>query len=760
MEQYSKEDKKGYKKLSKSAMKDMVNDWMLFYKDNIDRFNQCKRFAIKSTLDSAHRSLVDSVDRPIIEVNGLNQIIAREKGQFAMNEPGFEVSLEDGFMFQEIPQDILQQAEFIEGNIRHEFSNKSNDMLAYRTFDDQLTGGWSAWEMKEEYTSERSMEKRLVRRRTYHPTLTGWDPTAIDSHKGDGMYCFELVPMRISEYERKFGEFKEDKSFAPSSIGQVSWSYVGMKEKMCMVCYFYHKEKKKIKLYQLENGKLVTKKEYNELLEWWDMNDVPGIPPKMRKINGKYVYKEGEREAIWRYVFSEASVFECEKTELPFLPYIFVDGNSAVIGNEGNQFEQFTVPFIWYAMGLQKIKDMAFQTMAAEINGWTQSPVMVPYESIENLPQKYLDAWLSPQKKSLLTFNLFNSKYQGQQMVAPIPLQKQETPQILMQFLSQVDVMIQHVMGSSDAQLANEGPHMSGKAIMQAMIKSSATARPYVISYTAAMERAAQFYIYWMKKNMVNERIAPIIDREGKMDMRGINLNQGSLRYMPIDQEKKRHLLETNINLNFMPDMMKIKVTPGNSVDAQKDLALQTLATNSKVFPALAGLVNEKGLEVILNNIDIKDIDILKAEAPSYMEEMAEARKNKPQDPAIIATQMQIQAQKEMKMMDMQAKGAELAIKKQGEDTKYIQAVAKINQSETEMAIEQERIDATNARTRVMDMAELAHTKHLITKDMHGMALELGEHHRKQQKHEKEMTQKPEEKEEVEMIEETPLPLE
>lgn len=722
------DDKEDKNKLTVKELKEKVNAWFQYFRLNIKRFNDSTKFTSKTTLDDNTVTNLIALGKPVIEFNAISQEISRQRGEFAMNEPSFEIGLEDGFMFQDLPETILPQMEFIVGHVRHELSNQNNDMLQYRTITQQFQGGYSAWEIKEEYASKRSMEKKLRLKMTFHPTLTGFDPTARDSHKGDGDYAFELVPIRKQEYEERFGKHKKNESFYPKYLGDVTWSYKNMNEDMVLICYFYCKKKKKVKYIQLTDGQLMTKKEYDKFVMEWEENRNDGIPPIPTGND-----KTEMIDIIYRYVFSECGIHEYEKTDLPMLPYIFVDGDSEILSNNMGEFEQFTKPLAYHAMGAQRLKDLLGQTAAYEVESWVQSPFMVARQALDDLPQPYLEDWLTPQKKSLLVYNAMYKGNEESAIPPPIQIQKQQTPQILTQLFFQMDIMIQHIMGSHDAQLSKQGANMSGVSQKEAMKKASATAKPYVISNTAAMERVADFYMHWMERNMVNQRIAPIIDDEGKKDMRPIN----SSKTMRQDGQP----VPGNIDLSFKADMFKIKVKPGNSVEVQKELALESMRNNAQAFPSFAGLVNEYGLEVILNNIDAKDVDILKAKAPDYMEgvraQKEEMAKKQPLDP--ISAQIKIaemqeqsgmakaQMQEETKRMkiqsDMQAKQAELAIKKQDVDTKFMKEVANISIEESSQALEAEKVDASLARTAVMELQETHKIKHQTNRELHDMIL-------------------------------------
>lgn len=737
------EDSKDKNKLTTKELKDNVNSWFKYFKPNIERFNYSTKFTSKSTLDNSTVTNLLALGKPVISFNAISQEISRQRGEFAMNEPSFEIGLEDGFMFQDLPPTIIDQMEFIVGHIRHELSNQNNDMLQYRTITQQFQGGYSAWEVREEYASKRSIEKKLRLKMTFHPTLTGFDPTARDSHKGDGDFAFELVPIRKKEFESRFGDYKKNDGFLPKNLGDVTWSYKNMDEEMVLVCYYYQKVKKFVKYIQLTDGQMMTNKEYDKYVMDWEEEMRDGIPPIPTGNS-----KKEEEECVYRYVFSECGIHEYEKTDLPMLPYIFVDGDSEILSDSLGEFEQFTKPLAYHAEGAQRLKDLLGQTAAYEIESWVQSPFMVARQALDDLPQQYLEDWLTPQKKSLLVYNAMYKGNEESAIPPPIQLQKQQTPQILTQLFFQMDVMIQHIMGSHDAQLSKQGANMSGVSQKEAMKKASATAKPYVLSNTAAMERVADFYMRWMEMNMVNQRIAPIIDEEGKKDMRPIN----SSKVMGQDGQP----IQKNIDLDFKADMFKIKVTPGNSVGVQKEQALEAMRNNAQAFPSFAGLVNEYGLEVILNNIDAKDIDILKSKAPEYAENLKkqkeEMAKKQPLDP--ISAQMKIaemqeqssmakaqmqEETKRMKMqMDRQAKQAELSIKQQSADTDFMGEVAKISIEESSQALEAEKIDAQMARTAVMELQETHKIKHQTNREVHDMILNEKRDRREHELHLKE----------------------
>lgn len=725
----SSEKGKRSDKLTHKELKDNVNDWFRYFKENNDRFNYFMKFVFKTTITQEMATNLKSLGKPIIEFNGLPAMVSRERSQFVMNTPGFEVSLRDGMMYDQIPKEVLSMKDAIEGNIRYAFCNKNNDLLQYNTYTEQLVGGYSAWEMKEQYTGKYSLEKELITVKTIHPTMTGWDPSARLSHKGDGDRAFELVPLKKREFERLHGKYEKNKGFSPrnSGLGDVTWSYRNSNEEFVVVCYYYQKLTKDVKYIQFSNGQLIPKNEVAEYLEDFDEEDAP-----IETGNSKIV----EEDCIYRYVFSECGIHEYEETTLPMLPYIFVDGSSGFIGDNGGEHYQVTKSYVKDAEGLQIAKNISGQTLVYDMECLVQSPFMTPWEAIKDLPDNYKGAWLNPQKKSMLVYNSFLKGPDAQQVPMPTQIQKQETPRYVLEMFFNADTMIGVAMGSHQAQLTEQGPHMSGVAQDKAMMMSSMTAQPYVTSHTAAMERAAQYRLHWMEKNMINPRIIPVITKEGKHDMQPINS----------EKDSQGNPIPDNINLDFKADHFEVSVKPGNNVEAQKELALQSMRDNAQAFPAFAGLVNEEGLEVILNNIEMRDIDVLRAKAPEYQDRVkaakAQAAQNGPMDPVkaqLQIAQMQTSQKEQADQRKYQADMAKVSVSKQEADIEAITAMADISSTETQNAIKQEQVDAENARTVIMEAADLHIKNHEIRKDHHVMRLEESQHEMDRQRHEKEL---------------------
>jgi hypothetical protein len=77
--------------------------------------------------------------------------------------------------------------------------------LSYQFYKDELSGGYSVAKVYTDYANEKSFDQNIYIERVFDPTLTGFDPLARDSHKGDGRYAYELFPKSKGEAEELYG---------------------------------------------------------------------------------------------------------------------------------------------------------------------------------------------------------------------------------------------------------------------------------------------------------------------------------------------------------------------------------------------------------------------------------------------------------------------------------------------------------------------------------------------------------------------------
>lgn len=686
-------------------LKKFVEEAALANKENVERFEKFTKFVFKTSLGDDEAASLASNGMPTLEFNILESHVSRKRGEFIKQQPSLEVRAEDGVPLSMLTPEFTQTIDVIEAHLRAIFFDGTNDMLDYNVYTDLLVGGFSAVRVFTKYVNEMSFEQNICVERVFDPTLTIFDPLARQSHKGDGRYCGELYPMTQKQFEEEFGsEFSKEMTYT-RNLGPFDWSYQNEAEKVILVCDFYEKKKRKTTIYKLSNGHSVTKEDYNKFIEDWEGQGIiaqPPIPVHERKTDLEY---------ICRYRFCESGVLDYVETNYKYLPLVFVDGNSRIL-KESGAYTQMTRPYVYHAEGIQRLKNFAGQSLANELENTVQHKFIV---AVESIPEDYQDAYQNVQKADTLMYNHFLDT-NSPEITLPPPREVTRTPippQISDTFRMS-DEMTQAILGAYDPAQAINQAEMSGIAFARSSIQSDNTSVPYIVGFIKALNRVAQIIVDLIPKYYRTPRSLPVLRTNGERSFIEIN-RKGSL-YM-----------------NFDPNHLKVKVDTGVNFAMQKEMALQTIIGMMQASQAFSQFINDEGLQVLLDNIEIRGIDDLKERANEWMQQQKQL---KAQGQQMQQQQMKLEAQKqamqmaamqkqlqaptdaELAVMELQEKAkvdaAELEIKERDSETKFIETMSKIRNADTQNELKKAEIDAENTRTAVDSMLNVSQHLHEI----------------------------------------------
>lgn len=674
-------------------LKKSVEEAQQYFNDNVQRYEKFTKFVFKSSLTDIEASTLSGRGMPTIEFNILEAYISRLRGEFAKQQPSLMVRAADGVPISMLDKQFTATLEVVEAHLRAVFFDGANDMLEYNIYSDLLAGGFSVMRVYTDYINEMSFEQNIFVERAFDPTLCVFDPLARDSHKGDGRFCGELHPMTREEFEEEFGsKITEEMKFTRSLSG-FDWSFQNEQEEIVLVCDYYEKQCTKENVLKLSNGHSVTEKEYNKFLEEWEtsgMIEQPPIPVKKRKT---FI------EKIVRYRFCEKALLDVVETNYKYLPLVFVDGNSVNL-KEGGSYTQMTRPYVYHAMGIQRLKNLAGQSLGNELENTIQHKFLV---AVEAVPEKYLDAYQNVQKANTLMYKHFlDAKNPDVILPPPREIVRTPIPPQIAETFRMSDEMTQIILGnydSSGAQIGNAP--MSGVAFARSAIQSNNASVPFIVGYIKGLNRVAQIIVDLIPKYYRTPRSLPVLLPDGKREYFEIN-KKGSL-YM-----------------NYDPNNLQVKVETGVNFAMQKEIALQTIISLSQASPTFAQFFNQYGLSVLLDNIDIRGIDDLKEKAQEFQQQIQQqqqlAQKQQVQQMQMQAQQQAMslqQAQKELQsptpeqlgMMAIQEKAkidaANLSIKERDSETKFLEVMSKIRNADVENELKLAEIDAENSRTAV-----------------------------------------------------------
>jgi hypothetical protein len=511
--------------------------------------------------------------------------------------------------------------------------------------------------------------------------------------------------MSKEEFEDKYGaEYAKNMEFT-RDLGGFNWSFQTDKGKVILVCDYYYKKKTKFNIVQLIDGQVMPEKEYKKFIkEWQEDPDKMIVPPI---IVGEP--RETEKVTICRCIFTENDILKHEETDLPELPIIFVEGNSVMIREDnGGTARQVTRSYLYHAEGIQRLKNFSGIMLANELENLVQHKFMVAKEAI---PAEYSAAYKDVQRASVLVYNGFKADDPNVPLSPPTAVPRVPCPPEVISTFSMSNETTQAILGSYDAALGINNNQLSGIAIQEGATQSNATAMPYIVGYMKALNHAA---------NMIVKMIPLKYDRPRKVATKDI---RGNSQYVPINQRG-------GLDMNYDSDSLEVKVEAGVNFEIQRQRALQTLEGLMKVSPTLTAYFNEEeGLEMLLDNIDIRGIDALKVGVAKFMQKQEKMKAESKQmammtNPAMMKMQ-ELQVKDKQNQAQNQLEAARIAVEKQDADTKQMEMMTAIGEKADRIQIDNMKIAAEEARTDVERASQMA-------SHQHGLAMDILDHHHMQ----------------------------
>lgn len=628
------------------------------FKPNYDRFNEFRTFIFESSLTQDDISLLTQLSKPQIEFNITEAYISRLMGEFSKQEPAISVGSENE------DQADPQTVHVVEQHIRHLLMDSKNQHTRWEIMKDLYSGGFSTAKVWTDYAHPMSFNQIIKFDRVYDPTLCGWDQLARYSHKGDGRYQFELFPYDLETFKEMFPKVNTEKiSFARQFAG-FNWSYLNGNEKIVLVADYYEKKKRDVKIVQLADDRVLTMKEYEAMeASWGNFQQMPAIKGKPRWT---------QLETICRYRCIENQVLEYSETDFTFFPLVFFDGNSIMIKNPktSGSVKQVTRPYVYHARGAQRLKNFAGITLANEIENMVEHKFLVAKEALPK-EQDWLAAYKDHQKPSNLVFNAFFEQNPDQPIPMPIrEIQRVPTPPEVIQAFSGSDSLIQNILGSYDASLGINDNQLSGVAIVEAATQSNAAAMPYIVGFLQGLQRVAEIIIDLIPKYYITPRTIPVMGIDGKADYIKINQRNG-------------------VDIFYDTNVLNVKVEAGVSFQIQKSRALQQLMGLMGTSQTFDRFMNEKGLPVLLDNIEIRGIDQLKLMVDDWLQELAKEKQ-------MAMEQAQQQGQNNPMVMKNQIEMAKIQQKGQEMQTKTMLDLQKLKQDQMKIVADVQNTKSSN----------------------------------------------------------------
>ena len=664
------ESKKSHKE--QVRIKNNVRDSRDYFEENYKRFDEFRKFVFVSSLTSDERSMSMELERPVVEFNVLEAYVSRLVGEFSKQEPAIQVSAQDGAA--ETPE-MAEMISILEQHLRYILTEANKDGLEYQCYRDTLSGGFSVIKVYTEYKTPMSFHHEIRIKRAYDPCMCGFDPMAVMHDKSDGDYCYELYPIKKDDFKREYPNVDLTGVSFSRDIGGFSWSYTTQKDKVLLLCDYYEKKKKKVKICLLSNGKTMTMEQYEQYIAWWESSgqiaQAPIIVGEPRKT---------EITTICRYTMIENQIIDYTETDYPRFPLIFVDGNGILTKEEDQSVKHMTRPYVYNGVGGQKLKNFAGATLANELENMIQAQWMASKESI---PPLYSDAWKNPQRAKVMIYNAFKNDNPEQPLQQPELLVRPQIPEAISQTFQMSDVIIQNALGSFDASLAKLTEHESSGIALQEMITLGNTAAmPYVVNFLRGLQSAGQLSVDLIPLYYTTPRTIPIRDAQGKQTYVKINMDGG----FSFDYEK---------------DAIQVKIEAGVSFGVQQARALKQIISLMNASEMFAQFANEVGLNIILDNVEIRGITELRLLADEWM-------LKKQQEAQAMAEQQAAMAQMEASKPNLEKMALDIAAQQVEAETIAAQEKIDLEQrklrSDTLLGIGQLQLDQQKAKNDLVSI--------------------------------------------------------
>ena len=655
---------------------DVEKGW-LYFKKNYKIFNEYIRFVFKSSLTLADRSVNNELDKPNMEWNILEAFISRLCGEFSKMDAGFIVRGKEGVKL--IDPNVI---ELVEAHLKAAFGGGNTNDLSYHLYRNILAGGYDVAKIYTDYADEKSFDQKIYIEPVFDPTLTVFDPLARKSHKGDGRFACELFPKSAGEAEEIYGSdiLKDVKFTRGSSLNGFNWSYRNQKEDILLFGEFFKKRMRKVKILKLANGHVVTEKQYEDFMAKWEEAGIVEQAPIILKS------RMTDIQMIDKYTITGTKIVDHKETNFSMLPLVFFDGNSVIVRDtENSQAEQVIRPYVYHAKDAQRMKNFAGQSLCNEIENLVQHKWIAPIEGVPS-NKDYQDSYIDNQKASVVLYQQFKDGDVNQPLNPPREIMRPPIPPELTSTFNLADNTVQVILGSYDAALGANENDISGIAIMQGAMHSNAAAMPYTTGFIHGWARCAEIYLNLLPKYYVTPRSIPVILPDGKREYYEVN-KKGNMKF------------------DYDVSALDVTIEPGVNYEVQKQIALKTITALMGVSESFKEFMNQNGLEVLLDNIDIRGIDKLRYLVQEWMDQQKQlaqqtqqANANKPTMEEVAMSQVQVEGQKvqatvqgnQLKaQVEMAKTNANNAVQNKEADIKFLEVMSSIQDANLSHALDQ-----------------------------------------------------------------------
>ncbi len=625
-----------------------IGRWYESYTENLRYLREDKNFLFLSQWDQNDRAEFNRLQKPMLTFNKIYDFFKKVVGEQRYNTPNLKVRSING--------ESNQKAIDLRTDIVRKIAYDSKSDIVYQTaFENALAGGFGALRVMVDYETPKSFNQHIFLRRIENPERVFFDPNAKEATKHDGEFCGYYDIRDRKEFKREYPDIPHPESFPEQAqIQEFKW---GTKDTISVVEY-YKKEWFTFTIYQLDNGKTVTDKEYRDIKTKYEemvgMEDVSGINqpiilPEIISSRKSSDYKIMCYKAIY------GKILEKYKWPSKHFPIVFCPGAVHIV-----DAEERTISFVRYVRDAQRFLNYCGSEIAQAIKNSRREQFIGTPANMSG--QGIIDMWRNP------------SVQQGILLAEPDPITKamptrlpaSEIPTTLLDQYKRAELDIQSVLGYYEANRGAPGQELSGVALKERQRTGNMSVAVYMDNLDRCIEQTGRIILSLLPE---------IYDTERKMS---IQTQNGKDKDITVNQQ-----VAGGVENDLKSGEYDIAIESGPSFAVQRENALQILVEMAKINPQIFPLV----ADLIAENIDVENnpqlVERFKSLVPKDILAKEEGEPARPPQP----NPQMMMAQQEMKL-----KQAELQLKQQEQ------------QLQAQQAQKQQQIDAAKTELEMLKL--------------------------------------------------------
>lgn len=627
-----------------------INHWLEYAKDNISRGQDDKYFLYVNQWSSSQEQELNRLEKPILTFNKTYDIIRKVLAEQRNQKTEFRVSSILGKSTEE-------EINVFKGAVMKIVRDSDTTAIFNKAYDDAASSGTGVWRVYTDYEHERSLNQLPKVGMIADPSTCGWSTSALHPTMCDSEICFYYQYFDKTYFKEHYPGIEDPMSFQ-SSLDQGAFKWVD-KETIAIVEY-YRKEWFSTEKYQLRNGDVLYKEEYEERLSDNGSDELEFDNPFeiLKKVPAKN-YK------IMFYKAIKDNILERAEWPSKYLPLVRTVCDAQRIN--GKEYINSLVAFVKDAQMFHNLVKVEV-AQAIKFNRreqWLAHPDSVNFN---------LETWKNPSIQQGVLLYKYDANGGRPEKMNP-----SEISQTLIEQSRISELDIQMILGMYEANRGAEGNELSGKAIRERRQTGFLSASILNDNFNEAVQQTGK---------IIADLLQKVVDSERKLT---IHTDDGKGKEVMVN----RLLLNGEKEHDFSKDMYDIVIDPGPSFAIQKADSLEVLVNLVSINPGLFPLV----ADIIGQNIDINGGEKLKERLRTLVPEAVIAKEEgreppPPQpDPMQLLLQEQIQTQNKELEIKQQKNQDDAALQEQKQQLEFFMQNQKAQQEEMKLLLERMRIE-------------------------------------------------------------------